>query len=781
MQGRRTVPVLGCAPFMPTYDRLIASCTSWEAFFDAACALPTTTQQGAAFERLTQLYLRTQPEYVSRLAEVWRLPEVPASVCEELRLTKVDEGIDLIARTRNGDYWAIQCKFRKDKDHRLTRRDLSTFTSLTFHTCKGISLAVVAHTCAKPVKKHDLLPNTVEIGLDRWLQLTEDDWQRIKAATSGKTARPKPRTPKLHQLEAIAAAQKHFVQGGASRGRLIMPCGTGKSLTAFWIAQKLDARTILVAVPSLALIRQSLTDWTREYLAAGKKPEWLVVCSDESTGNLERDEFVGSTYDLGIPTTTDSEEIAAFLAPAANATRIVFTTYQSGAKLIAGVRRAGGHFDLGIFDEAHKTVGVKSKAFSALLFDENVPISRRIFMTATERVLSGRNDDVLSMDDLGTYGKQFYLLSFKRAIADKLISDYQVLTVAISDERIKQLVEENRLLNLDGDEMAAADATALAAGVALKRAVVEHNVKHAISFHRSIRRAEDFAHQQDALNKVNGLGPIVENGHISGKKSAGERADLLRRFASSERALLTNARCLTEGVDVPAIDCVLFADPKQSTVDIVQAAGRALRISDVKECGYILLPLVVPSGMSFEEFAETTEFRQVAKTITALSIQDERIAEEFRAIDRGKRSSGQLIRIEGDVPVGMRIEAEAFAEKINTKIWERVGKANWRRFEDAREYARSLGLRSGTEWRAFVASGKLPSDIPVSPWPNLRRGRLAGHGRLARHRHHRHAVEGVSTVRAGTGVRPLIGPSVGGGMGGVRGQRQVAQRYSGQP
>src|SRR4051794_31436925 len=239
--------------------------------------------------------------------------------------------------------------------------------------------------------------------------------------------------------------------------------------------------------------------------------------------------------------------------------------------------------------------------------------------------------------------------------------------------------------------------------------------KHAISFHRSIRAADRFREQQDRLNALDDVGPQTTNFHISSKRSAGERANLLRGFAQHDRALITNARCLTEGVDIPAIDCVLFADPKQSVVDIVQAAGRALRRAPGKEFGHILLPLVVPSGVEFDAFAETTAFRQVARTITALSTQDERIAEQFRAITHGRRSTGRIIEIEGDVPVGLKLDLEGFADTVRTRVWERVGRANWRPFEEARGYAQSLGLKSVAEWKPRVSGGALPADIPSAP------------------------------------------------------------------
>ncbi len=546
-----------------------------------------------------------------------------------------DVGIDLVAKTCDGKYWTIQCKFRGDANDPLTYKELSTFSHLSFVTCRGIALALVVHTTSKPIRKRKLLKNTAEIGLDRWLALTEDEWEQIRALCRHRKVPIKPRKPRPHQQKAVTAAKVHFVADRQARGRLIMPCGTGKSLTAFWIAETLKPRSILVAVPSLALIRQSLTDWTREFLARGIVPDWLCVCSDESTGKLDQDEFVSETYDLGIPATTNRKEIAAFLKRPANGHKIVFTTYQSSPRLAKAARAARHRFDLAILDEAHKTVGVKGKTFATLLFDRNISIHKRLFMTATERVLKGESDEVLSMDDEAIYGRRFFLMTFKEAIAQKVVSDYRILTVTVSDRHVRDLIRENRLLDISKSKRDPFEAQALAAGVALKRVFGRHDIKHAISFHRSIRSADGFREQQDTLNRLKNVGSRSVNLHISSKRTAGERAQLMKSFVAHRRALMTNARCLTEGVDIPAIDCVLFADPKQSTVDIVQAAGRAMRRYGDKKHGYILLPLTVPDGFDLTKFAETTEFRQVARTITALSTQDERIADQFRIVRHG--------------------------------------------------------------------------------------------------------------------------------------------------
>jgi predicted helicase len=718
-------------------ESFIASCKTWDEFWEGAKALASKTEKGRAFERLTQLYLQTAPEYRTELQNVWVLRDVPSNIRLRLNLPSPDEGIDLVAVTRHGEYWAIQCKFRSQKDKPLTRRELGTFTSLAFNTCNHIALAVVAHTSSRPVGKRHLMRHTVEIGLDRFQSIDQDTWSQILGRLRGRNTRPEPREPRPHQKLAIAAAKKHFIGDGEARGRLLMPCGTGKSLTAFWIAEALKANRILVAVPSLALIRQSVADWTREFLAHNKVPDWLCVCSDETVGSLEHDDFVGEVYDLGLPTHTDQKKIAAFLHSSSKAPRIVFTTYQSSATLAAAARKVRAKFDLAILDEAHKTVGSHSKKFATLLSARNIKARHRIFMTATERVLRGRHDDIRSMNNEENYGKRFFQLSFKEAIKQKIISDYKILTVVVDDSRVRELIDENRILNLNSRNLDEAEAQSLASGIALKAAFKKHQIRHAISFHRSIRAADRYREQRDALNSVRYMGPKTTNFHISSKKTAGQLGFLLREFVGQTRALMTNARCLTEGVDIPAIDCVAFVDPKQSRVDIVQAAGRALRRFPGKDHGYILLPLIVPAKMDFEEFAETTAFRQVARTITALSTEDERIADEFRLIEHGRKPSGKIVEIEGDVPVGMKVKLADFAAAISTRLWDSVGRANWRSFNEARQFARELGLSSHVEWWKWTTGAlqrpgliEKPPDIPAGPervyvkeWKKLRERR----------------------------------------------------------
>jgi predicted helicase len=220
---------------MQSPDRFIASCTSWNEFWERAANNLSAAEKGIAFERLVQLYLQTAPEYQTQLQRVWLLRDVPPDIRRGLNLPSPDEGIDLIACTQLDEYWAIQSKFRSDPNKRLSRRELGTFSSLAFNTCNKIALAVVAHTATKPVSKHCYMRKTVEIGLDRWQSIDPGLWTLIGKRLKGRSARPKARDPKSHQREAISAAGSHFIRDGAARGRLIMPCGTGKSLTAYWI------------------------------------------------------------------------------------------------------------------------------------------------------------------------------------------------------------------------------------------------------------------------------------------------------------------------------------------------------------------------------------------------------------------------------------------------------------------------------------------------------------------------------------------------------------------
>jgi len=668
---------------------------------------------GDIFEYLTKLYLETVPHYKSKLRKVYLLNEVPNNIKKKLNLPNTDEGIDLIAETFDKEYWAIQCKYRSNPNETLTvKGDLSTFNNLAFTYCKNITHAIVCATVNKPPKKIKLLKSIGFETLETWLSLDDGDlFTQIKAKAVGKVYKPTILKPRPHQVAAIKKTIEHFKSN--ERGKIIMPCGTGKSLTAFWIAKQMGVKSILVAVPSLALLQQTLKVWTREFLINGIEPEWFCVCSD-GTVKDEQDDYVTDTTDLGIKVDTDPNLIKQFLKKKTSKIKVVFTTYQSGRATAKGSR--GFTYDLGIMDEAHKTVGSKTKEMAHLLHQKNVKIKKRISMTATERLFRGDSDEFMSMDDPRDYGDLIYELSFKEAINSKppIISDYKIITFGITVPEIEEIYNSNKYLEV---KKVLKDITAreLATALALRKAIKKFKINNAISFHRSIRRADNFRTQQELITKIYPEYGKLKSFHVRGDMPTSDRATQMREFAKG-KGLMTNARCLTEGVDLPAIDCVCFTDPKRSKVDIVQAAGRALRLSKGKKFGYILIPIFIPAGADFIEAAEEQGFDDVAITVRALAVTDTRITEYLRAISEGKKPRGGS-PIEGITSANSlyKIEAEEFDKAIKLKVWDKVSYGNWRSYEDAKNYVRSLKIKQIKEWYDLNKSKNFPKDIPKYP------------------------------------------------------------------
>jgi len=695
---------------------VVAKCSSWDTF---RCALTKKSEKekGDLFEQLVWAYLHLDPEYATKLRKVWLLDEVPSALRKKLKLPDDDQGIDLIAETNTGEYWAIQCKYRGDTARPLPWREISTFTGLAFGVCKNISFGLVCSTTERITR---VLTHQDRIGfcsLDVWQGLDKEFFDRLRKLLGHKPTKLVPLKPRPHQKKAIADARKHFVGKKRKRGKLISPCGSGKSLTAYWIARDLKAKKIVVAVPSLALIRQTLKVWLRESMAHGDNVEWICVCSDQSAGRVEQDDVAVLRQDLGVPCLTDAKEIASWLKQKKPKLTVVFTTYQSGEAIARAARQAKFDFDLGIMDEAHKTVGDGAKLFSHLLHEKNLSVKRRIFMTATERRYRGQGDKILSMDDAAVYGDTFHLLSFKRALEEKpaILSDYRIVTILVSREEVADLIRKNVFVRPDkGRWTKEIEAEMLAALVALRKAMQKYPIRHAVSFHSSIRRAEVFKEHNDVYNRAFREHGAVETFHVSGQTPTGTRARVVKEFAETDRALITNARCLTEGVDVPDIDCVMFADPRRSAVDIVQAVGRALRPAKGKKMGYVIVPILHDAKARPADIFDSEEFQEILTTLRALAANDDRIIEYFRAISkRRKGTAGGSVVFEIDERLARRINLKEFAREIEIKCWSRLGKLSWRPFAEARDFAHSLRLSSQAQWRDSV--DRLPPDIPKAP------------------------------------------------------------------
>ncbi len=685
----------------------LSKINSWVEFKAYAESMPNMKERGDAFEHLTYLYFNIDPKY-SFYDWVYKKKDVPQKDLNKLKIPQQDLGIDLIGKVGE-EYHPIQCKYHEHKERSVTFQEVSTFLAQLGNN-KNFKMGYIASTAdktsanyerieKKPVQK--LLSNT-------WFKLDKDFFDKARKFEKKQKYNPKPFFPRNHQKKAIRNAYKHFVKENNSRGKLIFPCGAGKSLTGFWMMEKLNASSTLVAVPSLALIKQTLDVYLKEVSARNQKVKWLCICSDEGIG--KNDDILYKTNEIGVPCNTDKEYIQKWLRKNRNEKLIIFTTYQSG-RIIADISKSlNFKFDLGIFDEAHKTVGKNENLFSYLLFEDNISIKNRIFMTATERFYRGSFDEILTMDDVDDYGEVFSHMSFKEAIEKDLLTDYKIITIKVDNNEIADFIKNNNLVNSNKIWGKESEARSLASMIALRKAMNIYPINNAVSFHSSIEKAIRNKDVNDEITSSYNY-KHIETYHVSGKDPTSKREYIIQEFASSKRSLITNSRCLTEGVDVPNIDCILFADPRRSKVDIVQALGRALRKKDGKKWGYVILPIVIDET---SREPDNDQFRDILNIVSALAASDERLIEYFRDKSYSKsRSLGS--REERLIIDKSLINEETLIKSIDIKLWKHLAKLNWLSFEKARTYVRKLNLSSYTDYKKYFKSENRPYDIPTEP------------------------------------------------------------------
>ena len=455
-----------------------------------------------------------------------------------------------------------------------------------------------------------------------------------------------------------------------------MACGSGKTLVALWTAEKKDAQTILVLLPSLALVRQTLHDWAKEN--SWDDFNYLCVCSD-ATVIKGIDETVLCQHDLDFPVTTQREVVQQFLNNKNSSRKIIFSTYQS-CQIVAQAMPKGFAFDLAIFDEAHKTASREGANYAFALQDTNLPIKKRLFLTATPRHYNVNKRDkegeqrlVYSMDDETTYGRVAHQLSFRGAVEKDLICDYKVIVSVVTSEEVNRELLKRGEVIVDGDVI---KAQRMANIIAAQNAIEKYGTKKIFSFHNSVNAARSFT-----SNKNEGIGAYLKGFvslHVNGEMSTSVRDNLLKEFKESERAIISNARCLTEGVNVPAVNMVAFVSPKKSQVDIVQAAGRAMRKSPGKEFGYILIPLFIQlaEDENLEEALEKTKFQTVWDVLQAMQEQDESLVETIAQMreDRGKPLGFNDNRLREKVEIlGPELCINELRKSITTKIIDRLG------------------------------------------------------------------------------------------------------------
>ena len=362
----------------------------------------------------------------------------------------------------------------------------------------------------------------------------------------------------------------------------------------------------------------------------------------------------------------------------------MFSTYQSSPVVAQALKGTRLRFDLAIADEAHRCAGPASSEFATVLDQSRIPSRKRVFMTATPRYFTGRvvkaareeDLEVASMDDEAVFGPVMHRLSFAQAIDKDLLSDYRVLVVGIDDERYRRYADRGRVLTLDGQQIT--DARSLASHIGVAKAMRRYDMSRVLTFHGRVASAKRFAQTLPAViewmpatERPSGL---VWAEPVSGSMSSGDRAvrlDRLRHVEDDERGVLSNARCLGEGVDIPTLDGIAFIDPKHSQIDILQAVGRAIRKGEGKGQATIVIPVFVDPEAEDSEYAlDASAFTAIAAVLRALRDHDEALAEELDNMRRelGRRSRGRLRlphKIVLDLP---RSVGADFSAAIRTRV-----------------------------------------------------------------------------------------------------------------
>ena len=628
-------------------------------------------EKGTYFEQLIRDYLRTEPRY----RDLYKKVETYAGWATAQNLNRTDAGIDLVATTPSGDAHAIQCKLR-DADYRIMKGDLDSFLAASSkkHFARRLFISTTTQwgPNALDVIK-DQEPPVFQINLPD-LEKSKIDWSKYQ---SKKDKQPIPTKERKHALPHQKKAIKDVLAGlkVSQRGKLIMACGTGKTFVSLKIAERLggEGGRILFLVPSLALLSQALTEWTQE---SSVPLHALAVCSDTQTGKKKRsttdDNLDLLVHELSYPATTDAVKLAKEVKAASSPQKmtVVFSTYQSIQTISdAQNKNAMPEFDLIICDEAHRTTGAKfsdedESHFVKVHNAKFIKAKRRIYMTATPRLYAPRakavakKEDIqlCSMDDASLYGEDLHTLNFSDAVKQDLLVDYKVLVLAVDEDHINEslqrfLSDENNQIKVDDAAKIVGCWKALAKqGLKEDLGDDNHPMSRAVAFCQRIERTNTATTHQvgskniagmfqqvvDAYQDAEGTEPaqrlLCEAEHIDGSMGAIAKEDKLQWLKNSSTPpppntcrILSNVRCLSEGVDVPALDAVLFLTPRNSQIDVVQSVGRVMRKSPGKKRGYIILPIVTPAGMKpHEALNDNQTYKVVWQVLQALRSHDDR-------------------------------------------------------------------------------------------------------------------------------------------------------------
>jgi superfamily II DNA or RNA helicase len=616
-----------------------------------------------------------------------------------------------------------QVKFRSQRAY-LTYTQIAPFLGLTERATDRI-VFTNSNELAEDVKNRDAMRTVRGIDFD---DLTIDELRAISAWLRQEPAEIKKPHPDEYQIKALAKISDALTK--SDRAHVVMACGTGKTLIGLWAAEALKPKRVLVLLPSLTLLQQTLDEWSR-HNNWGKDFTYLCVCSDPTVGWRDANDPVHlDATDLEFRVDTSPDEVRRFIERDTSGVNVVFSTYQSSHVVSQGMRGLAP-FDIGIFDEAHKTTGPQGGLFAYSLKDENTRIRKRLFFTATPRHYDIRHRDkegdfhVISMDDEAIYGPRAYTLTFGSAARQGIICNYKVVISLVDGQEVNEFALKHGITLVDGDLIGT---RWVANQIAVERAIEKTEAKRAITFHSRVSSAKAFS--SDGTRGIRQYLPEFSVFHVNGEQKSSERKRIIRSFRHATAALVTNARCLTEGIDVPSVDMVVFIDPRHSKVDIAQATGRAMRKprGSNKEVGYVVIPLFLDRmrGETLQEAMERSDFGDVANVLNAMQEQDEDLIQIIRELKEAK-GRGEIFdprRLSEKVEVlGPSIELSALRLNIFAQIVDAIG-VSWDEW-----YGRLILYKEREGHCSVPKQYKTPDGYRLGQWVSVQRllqDRLSG-------------------------------------------------------
>lgn len=649
-------------------------------------------EKGTYFERLCVEFLKHDPEMAQQYEDAWTFREW----AETAGWKQTDTGIDLVAKLRDdGGFCAVQCKFYR-ADHHIQKSDIDSFFTASGKAPFTRRLIIDTTEVAWSKNAEDALDgqniSTTRISMER-LEQSPIDW-RTYLADDQIVLAPKKEV-RQHQREALEAVREGLSE--ADRGKLIMACGTGKTFTGLKIAEDLagPGKFVLFLVPSLALMSQTVREWSLDTTTPLRA---FAVCSDAQVGKRNKgNDDIGDidVHDLAHPASTDPAKLAnKAKAPAPDEMTVVFSTYQS-IQVISNAQKQHGfpEFDLIICDEAHRTTGATLEGedesnFVRIHNQDFIAGKKRLYMTATPRIFGDAvrskakevSAELCSMDDPALYGETLFQRGFGWAVQNDLLTDYKVIVLAVDEAMVStsiqnRLKDEDNALKLDDATKIVGCYKALTkADLAADVATDTGHMRRALAFCKDIASSklvrdefsavvEEYLASAASGDEEPPLGCEVH--HVDGTFNAKTRTRELEWLKAEHEdhscRILSNARCLSEGVDVPALDAIMFLHPRKSQIDLVQSVGRVMRRAPGKKMGYVILPVGIPAGVAPEEALNNNEkYKVVWQILNALRAHDERFDATINKMDLGVDVSGQ-------------IEVIAVSDKLPTKAKKQAG------------------------------------------------------------------------------------------------------------